>query len=143
MADFWDALFPDRQEEETAADPSAEPESLPAMVKEPEGRYGGRGRTVQAGAAAAFVAVLVGGVLLWKEVRHRPATDAAPAVGGPGDPRRTGAFRRSRRAPRVLRRPSLDSGGENPRPVPNLLFRRRRGLPRRPRLRASPWRVPS
>ena len=40
MADFWDALFPVPQEEETAPDPAAEPESLPAMVKEPGERYG-------------------------------------------------------------------------------------------------------
>jgi len=79
IADFWDSLFPVPQEEETFPDPSAEPASLPAMVKEPEERYGGRGRTVQAGAAAVFVAVLVGGVLLWKEVRQRPTIDAAPA----------------------------------------------------------------
>ena len=76
MADFWDALFPASTEEETAPDPAAEPESRPAMVKEPEERYGGRGRTVQAG-AAVFAAVLVGGVLLWKEVRQRPAIDTA------------------------------------------------------------------
>jgi serine/threonine-protein kinase len=80
MADFWDALFPVQREEETAPDPAAEAESRPAMVKEPEERYGGRGRTVQAGAAAVFAAVVVGGVLLWKEVRQRPAIDAAPAV---------------------------------------------------------------
>lgn len=79
MADFWDALFPVPREEETAPDPAAEPESRPAMVKEPEERYGGRGRTVQAGAAAVFAAVIVGGVLLWKEVRQRPTVDAAPA----------------------------------------------------------------
>jgi hypothetical protein len=78
MADFWDALFPVPREEETAPDPAAEPESRPAMVKEPEERYGGRGRTVQAGAAAVFAAVIVGGVLLWKEVRQRPTIDAAP-----------------------------------------------------------------
>ncbi|MDP2658039.1 MAG: serine/threonine-protein kinase [Candidatus Deferrimicrobium sp.] len=78
MADFWDALFPVPREEETAPDPAAEPESRPAMVKEPEERYGGRGRTVQAGAAAAFAAVIVGGVLLWKEARQRPTIDAAP-----------------------------------------------------------------
>jgi len=78
LADFWDALFPVPREEETAPDPAAEPESRPAMVKEPEGRYGGVGRTAQAGAAAVFAAVLVGGVLLWKEVRQRPATVAAP-----------------------------------------------------------------
>jgi len=80
MTDFWDALFPVPREEETAPDPAAEPESRPAMVKEPEERYGGRGRTVQAGAAAVFAAVIVGGVLLWKEVRQRPTIDAAPVV---------------------------------------------------------------
>jgi serine/threonine-protein kinase len=79
IADFWDALFPGAQEEETAPDPAPEPEVQPAMVKEREERYGGRGRTVQAGAAAVFVAVLVGGVLLWKEVRQRPTIDVAPA----------------------------------------------------------------
>ncbi|MBF8258520.1 MAG: serine/threonine protein kinase, partial [Actinobacteria bacterium] len=68
------------------ADPSAEPESLPAMVKEPGERYGGRGRAVQVGAAATFAAVIVGGVLLWKEVRQRPATDAPPASVAPGIP---------------------------------------------------------
>ena len=83
MADFWDALFPVPREEETAPDPAAEPESRPAMVKEPGERYGGRGRTVQAGAAAVFAAVIVGGVLLWKEVRQRPAIDAAPASVAP------------------------------------------------------------
>lgn len=82
MADFWDALFPASREEETAPDPAAEPESRPAMVKEPEERYGGRGKTVQAG-AAVFAAVLVGGILLWKEVRQRPTIDAAPASVAP------------------------------------------------------------
>jgi serine/threonine-protein kinase len=86
MADFWDALFPVPREEETAPDPAAVPESAPAMVKEPEERYGGMGRTVQAGAAAIFAAVIVGGVLLWKEVRQRPMIDAAPASVAPGIP---------------------------------------------------------
>jgi len=79
IADFWDALFPVPLEEETAPDPAEEPEPLPAMVKEPGGRYGRGGRTVQAGAAAAFAAVIVGGALLWKEVRQRPTTVAASA----------------------------------------------------------------
>jgi serine/threonine-protein kinase len=86
LADFWDALFPVPPEEETAPDPSAAAESRPAMVKEPEGRYGGRGRTVQAGVAAVFAAVVVGGVLLWKEVRQRPAIDAPPASVAPDVP---------------------------------------------------------
>lgn len=79
IADFWDALFPAAHEEETSPDPAGEPESLPAMVKEPGERYGRVGRTVQAGAAAAVAAVIVGGVLLWKEVRQRPTNDAARA----------------------------------------------------------------
>lgn len=83
MADFWDALFPVPREEETAPDPATEPESRPAMVKETEERYGRRGRTVQAGAAAVFAAVIVGGVLLWKEVGQRPTIDAAPASVAP------------------------------------------------------------
>jgi hypothetical protein len=76
MADFWDTLFPVPEEEETAL----EPESFPEMVKEPEGRYGRVGRTARAGAAAAFAVVVVGGVLLWKEARQRPAIDAATSV---------------------------------------------------------------
>jgi serine/threonine-protein kinase len=80
ITDFWDALFPVPGEEETAPDPAAEPESHPAMVKEPEERYGRRGKTVQAaGTAAVFAAVIAGGVLLWKEVPPRPGTDAASA----------------------------------------------------------------
>jgi serine/threonine-protein kinase len=86
MADFWDTLFPVPREEETAPDPAAKPDSRPAMVKEPEGRYGGRGRTVRAGAAAVFAAVVVGGVLLWKEVRQRPSIDAAPVSVAPVAP---------------------------------------------------------
>jgi serine/threonine-protein kinase len=86
MADFWDVLFPATLEEETTPGPEAEPESRPSMVKEPEERYGGRGRTVQAGAAAVFAAAIVGGVLLWKEVRQRPTIDAAPASVAPGTP---------------------------------------------------------
>jgi serine/threonine-protein kinase len=86
MADFWDALFPVSQEEETAPDPATEPESRPEMVKEPEERYGGRGRTVQAGAAAVFAAVVIGGVVLWEGVRQRPVNDSAPASVAPVTP---------------------------------------------------------
>lgn len=84
--DFWDALFPLSREEETTPDSAAEPESRPALVKEPQGRYGRRGKTVQAGAAAVFAAVVVGGVLLWKEVRQRPTIDEAPASVSPVTP---------------------------------------------------------
>ena len=78
IADFWDTLFPFQQEEETAPDPAGERDFLPAMVKESGERYGRGGRTVQAGAAVAFAAVIVGGVLLWKDVRQRPTNDATP-----------------------------------------------------------------
>ncbi len=74
--DFWDALFPGTPEEETTPDPAAEP--YPSMVKEREEGYGARGRKARAGAAAAFVAVVVGGVLLWKEAGERPAIDPGP-----------------------------------------------------------------
>jgi len=85
MSDFWDALFPAQREEETVPDAEAEPEFRPAMVKEPEERYGRKGRTLQAG-VAVFAAVVVGGVLLWKEVRQRPTIDAAPVSVAPGIP---------------------------------------------------------
>ena len=130
MADFWDALFPVRQEEETAPDPAAEPESRPEMVKEPEERYGGRGRTVQAGAAAVFAAVIVGGVLLWKEVRQRPAIDAAPASVAPAVPVAPVV------PPHALRR------REN-RPAPNLLPGGHLDLPIRRRLQGTLWRATS
>ncbi len=86
MADFWDGLFPVSREEETAPDTAAEPESRPAFVREAEGRYGRRGKTLQAGTAAVFAAALVGGVLLWKEVRRNPAIDPAPAAPAPAVP---------------------------------------------------------
>ena len=82
LADDWDALFPALREEETTPDPATEPDLRPAMVKEPEGRYGGMGRRVRTG-AAVFAAVIVGGVLLWKEVQQRPAIDAPPAPVAP------------------------------------------------------------
>ncbi|MGE5285490.1 MAG: protein kinase domain-containing protein [Actinomycetota bacterium] len=84
MADFWDALFPAPREEETVPDPA--PKSLPAMVKEPEERYGRRGKSAQAAGAAVFAAVIVGGVLLWREVPPRPAIDEAPASAPPATP---------------------------------------------------------
>jgi len=82
LADFWDALFPHSEEEETV--PSLPPGDgmPPAMVKEPPERYGMRGRRLQAGAAAAFVALSVGGALLWKERRDgaREAPPVPPAI---------------------------------------------------------------
>lgn len=118
MADFWDSLFPAAPEEETAPDPATEAEYRPAMVKEPEARYGGRGRTVRAG-AAVFAAVVVGGALLWKEVRQRPTIDAAPVVPaasvGSGTeaavPAATVAAVASSAVP-----PAVPTGGRSPRP---------------------------
>jgi tRNA A-37 threonylcarbamoyl transferase component Bud32 len=141
LADFWDALFPGPVEEETAPDPAGEVESHPAMVREPGERYGRGGRTVQAGAAAVFAAVIVGGVLLWKEVRQRPAggeapppvalatpVNPAPSVppaappASPADPRAVPAEIKSPRPgppPRVTRG---DPGPSTPgKPVPHLV----------------------
>lgn len=92
LADFWDALFPRSEEEETV--PSLPPGDgmPPAMVKESPERYGMRGRRLQAGAAAAFVALSVGGALLWKETREgdrHPSSPAAAVAPGPTAPSST------------------------------------------------------
>jgi len=130
LADFWDALFPASREEETAPDPAAEPESRPAMVKEPEGRYGGVGRTVQAG-AAVFAAVIVGGVLLWKEVRQRPAIDTTPvpaATVAPVPPAAPAMVPVSPAVPLAVPAERTSPRPESPRPAP----------PRRPDPPATP-----
>jgi serine/threonine-protein kinase len=72
---FWDALFPEAVEEETVTRPEDEAESRrPSVVREPRAGYGIRVRGLQAGAAAAFVALAVGGVLVW----HKAGTGKAP-----------------------------------------------------------------
>ena len=120
--DFWDALFPGAQEEETAPDSAMEPEARPAMLKERGERYGARGRTIQqAGAAAMFAAVVVGGVLLWKEAGRRsvtteaapvPAASAAHAVSTPA-PESSSALRSYPAAPAVSKA-SMERGPSRP-----------------------------
>ena len=63
VAEFWDALFPDAVEEETAARTENGAEHRrPAVIREPQPEYRSlRGRGWQAGAAAAFAASTTGG----------------------------------------------------------------------------------
>jgi len=84
VARYWDALFPEGRDEETVAPGEEEAEGRrPAAVREPRAGYGFRGRGVQAG-TAAFVALVVGGVLLWKKVADdRPISSQAPATRPP------------------------------------------------------------
>jgi len=88
VAEYWDALFPEGAEEETVSALGDVVEGRPAMVREKKTGYGLRGKGVQAGAAAAFVALAVGGALVWKMVgNERPAppkTPVATPVGEPG-----------------------------------------------------------
>ncbi|HEX9190962.1 MAG TPA: serine/threonine-protein kinase, partial [Candidatus Deferrimicrobiaceae bacterium] len=78
IAEYWDALFPGSVEEETVTRPADDPESrLPAAVREARGRYVNRRRGLQAGAAAAFVALAVGGTLVWQKV-SRGKTPSQP-----------------------------------------------------------------
>jgi len=126
IADFWDALFPVPQEEETGPDPTVEEaESLPAMVKEPGERYGRGGRAVQAAppprsprssSEASSCGRRCGNGR--RSMRRRRRRSRSP--------RRSGAFRRSRGSPRVIRRPSL--GSANTRSARGS--RRARGAPR-------------
>ena len=88
VAEYWDALFPEGAEEETVSALGDVVEGRPAMVREKKTGYGLRGKGVQAGAAKAFVALAVGGALVWKMVgNERPAppkTPVATPVGEPG-----------------------------------------------------------
>jgi serine/threonine-protein kinase len=91
VTEFWDALFPDAVEEETAGRPEDEADSRrPVVVREPKAEYRGlRGRGWQAGAAAAFVVIAVGGTLLWQKIDRggdAPGEPAAVRAGAPGGP---------------------------------------------------------
>jgi tRNA A-37 threonylcarbamoyl transferase component Bud32 len=78
IADYWDALFPETVEEETATRPAGEAESRhPTAVREARAGYNSRGRGLQAGAAAAFVAIAVGGALVWQRM-GRDTTPSQP-----------------------------------------------------------------
>jgi serine/threonine protein kinase len=81
---FWDALFPDREDEETSAFPSEGSDPAPSMVKERRSRYGIRRRTLAAGAAVAFAALSAGGVILWVE-GSRSERPSVPVAALPPD----------------------------------------------------------
>jgi serine/threonine-protein kinase len=98
LADFWDALFPEGGEEDTAPLPTAAPDAAASMVKEPRSRYGIGRRTVKVG-AAAMVALAAGGVMLWVEGKKpdlpvvprpvaSPRDDSKPANAEPSVKRR-------------------------------------------------------
>lgn len=79
VAEYWDALFPEAAEEETVTRPMSDAENrLPAVVRESRAGYDNRGRGLQAGAAAAFVALAVGGALVWQKASREKA--ALPPV---------------------------------------------------------------
>jgi serine/threonine-protein kinase len=79
LARYWDVLFPGPAEEETVTPPAEETEKRrPSLVREPRAGYGIRGRGLQAGAAAAFVALAVGGALVWQ---REGADRTTPAKG--------------------------------------------------------------
>ncbi len=91
LEDFWDVLFPPSAEEETAGFPAENPGPPGGMVQERREWYGMRARKVRAGAAAAFAAMTIGGIFLWREVRqHTGAEPQAPPAPGlslsPKDP---------------------------------------------------------
>jgi len=62
---FWDGLFQDGGEEETAPVPTAASDPAASMVKEPRPLYGTGRRAVTAGMIAGFVALAAGGVMFW------------------------------------------------------------------------------
>jgi serine/threonine-protein kinase len=86
FAQYWDTLFPGAGEEETFTAPADEAESLGSSVaREPRAGYGIRGKGLQAGAAAAFVALAVGGVLVWRKgvtERAVPPPGHPPGIAG-------------------------------------------------------------
>jgi serine/threonine-protein kinase len=99
---FWDALFPGAVEEETAERPEEGAESRrPAVIREPRAEYRRFREKGWQAAAAALVAIALGGTLVWQRIdRGRGVTEGGPAAGpagattGPaatgGSPRPTG-----------------------------------------------------
>ena len=89
LADYWDALFPEEAEEETVTRPVDDAESrVPAVVRESRAGYDLRGRGFTAGAAAAFVALAVGGALVWRNSGRgtaplQPVHQTVPSVSIP------------------------------------------------------------
>jgi len=110
IAEYWDVLFPDAMEEETAAPPGGDAGISPAVVREPKAGYGLRGKGVKTGAAAAFVALAVGGALVWKKVgTERWISPQSPLTHTPGEPRES---------PAPPARPMADPAATQPGPAP-------------------------
>ncbi len=91
LADFWDALFPRAEEEETAEWSPAGFDPVPSMVKEPRPRYGIRRRTLKAGAAAAILALGAGAAMLWMEEKADSPVGPPPVTSTPVPPERAAA----------------------------------------------------
>ena len=116
IAGYWDALFPEPVEEETVPRTGDEAESrFPAVVRESRPGYAPRGRGLQAGAAAAFVALAVGGALVWQRASREGAALQPVRQNAPqGVPVATGAaVERIARAPEspAARTPQLADPG--------------------------------
>ena len=90
LSAFWDALFPNDEEEDTSPFHAAGSDPGPSVVKEPRGPYGIGRRTLAVGVAAAIAALSAGGAVLWMEGRRadRPAVrgTAAARPSDPGNP---------------------------------------------------------
>jgi serine/threonine-protein kinase len=95
LAQYWDTLFPGTGEEETVAVPADEEEIAgSSVVRELRAGYGIRGRGLQAGVAAAFVALAVGGVLVWRKGgSERAAPPQAHTTGVAGSSAASGTDR--------------------------------------------------
>lgn len=91
IAEYWDALFPEG-EEEAATRPGDEADSLPpAAVRESRAAYGSGGKVWKAG-AAAVLALAVGGVLAWQKAgREGTVQQPTRETGPPGESAGKGA----------------------------------------------------
>jgi len=120
IAEHWDALFPEAVEEETVTRPMDHPESrLPAAVRESRAVYDNRARGLQAGAAAAFVALAVGGAVVWQKVsREKAVLQPVQQAGPSGVPGAKGADGEEPQSPRSgLRRGAEPAGAGTPTPA--------------------------
>ncbi len=82
LADFWDALFPACEEEDTSPFQPAAADGAVSMVKEPRPRYGVGRRTMTAG-AAAIVVLAAGGAMLWHGGKKAEGPGAPASVAQP------------------------------------------------------------
>jgi tRNA A-37 threonylcarbamoyl transferase component Bud32 len=140
LADFWDALFPHDEEEETAPLAAMGPDPAPSMVREPRPRYGVGRKTLRAGAAAVFVALAAGGVLLFPGV-EKGDRQVVPAIVASPETDRSHA--RAGHPPKSGEEPGTAIGADTPRsqtgPPPRALVPSPAGpLPATPHPLAAP-----